>query len=133
MQRNPPRVGDQRTEDDLRVDERDPDPRQRSRRSTGPPHRRSVGCRREHRDGDGEPEEGLGETAVDDRERFLQQHDAQTTEHPLDDDGRHRDDAQRAEVSAFAPERSGEREREQAHHGAEEPVAVLVEDPADHL
>ena len=125
-------VSHQRPEHDLGVGDDGGGDRER-------PRRRRDGCEgrarvpRGQQDDHGEQgEEDLRQATVDDGEHVLEQHDAQPAEEPLHRNGDGRDETQRTETATTAPERSGERQREQADHRADQPMAMLVENAADH-
>ena len=129
---DPPGVGQERAEDDLRVDE------------SGREHGQSPQCRldrrgsdtaarsRQKRDHREQREEGLGQTPVEDRERVLEQDDAEPAEHALRDDDGHGDEPELPQPAAFTPEGPGQGQSEHADERAHQPVAVLVEDAAHH-
>ncbi len=72
---------------------------------------------------------------MDDRDRLRPEQDPEAAQHSLHRHEEHRGDAERPHPPPplAAPEGEGEPDREQADQGPEEPVAVFIEDTADHL
>ncbi len=97
--------------------------------------RSGPGGRREERQAHGETEERLGEGAVDDRNPALRQEDPQPAQHALENDGEQGHHSEPAEPAPplGQPERHRQRNREEPDGSAQQAVAVLVEDSADHL
>ncbi len=127
------RVSQERPEHDLRIGDGGGGDRERPRGRCDRRQRRARVGRGQQDDHREQGEEDLGQAAVDDGEHVLEQHDAQPAQKPLHRHGHGRDETQRAQAAAPSPERSGERQREQTDHRADQAMAVLVEDAAHHL
>jgi len=84
-------------------------------------------------DGRQESEEGLGEATVEDRQRVLLEDHTQASQHTLDEHDRDRDESEPTEPAALPPQRCRQHERQQSDQRTDQPMAVLVEDAADHL
>ena len=69
---------------------------------------------------------------MEDRERVLQENDAEHTQNALSDDGGHRDESQTPQPAAFTPERPRQGQGEQPDERPHQPMAVLAKDAAHH-
>jgi hypothetical protein len=132
MKPQPPGVGQQRTQHDLRVQRHHRHEREPTQRWVDDDRGTRCGGCGEERERRHQREERLGQWSVHHGEGVGEQDDAKAADHALRDDDRERDQSQHPQPAAARPQGGGQGDREQADEGTEQTVRVLVEDAAHH-